>query len=179
MERLNDAMSKIAIGILVAALVVMIANTTDAATRATGFLKGIEGFRPVPYLDAVGKKSIGYGFTSLDMVGRGRLSEREASMELFRLCRSISRKLRAELNNQRLAAFEETALVSFVYNVGWANFKASTMCRLLKEGKRGAEVSKEFARWIYITKNGRKVISKGLQERRKRERLCFEGRKAF
>ena len=164
-----------AIGIAIAAIVVMMADTTEAATKAVGFLKGIEGFRAVPYLDASGKRAIGYGFTSASMIRKGLLTEREASVELMRLCRTISRQLRAELGSQRLTVREEAALISFIYNVGWYNFRASTMCRLLKEGKRGEEVSREFGKWVYVTKNGRKVICKGLQARREKERRWFEG----
>lgn len=161
--------------IVVAALAVMGIDTTEAATKAAAFLKTVEGFRPTEYKDSVGNRTIGYGFTSSAMLGKGRLTEAEASVELSRICRGISAKLRAELGNQRLSVAEESAVISFIYNVGWANFKASTMCRLLKGGKRGKVVADEFNRWVYVTKGGRKVVCDGLKTRRAKERQRFMG----
>lgn len=159
--------------IALAALVVMATGATEAETRAATFLKSIEGFRPTAYTDAAGNLTIGYGFTSADMVGKGYLSEVEASAALYDICHDISTRLRAELGGQRLTVAEEAALISFIYNVGWYNFKTSTMCRLLKEGKRGKVVADEFLRWVYVTKGGRKVVCDGLKIRRARERMQF------
>ena len=161
--------------IVVAALAVMGIDTTEAATKAAAFLKTVEGFRSTAYDDAAGNRTIGYGFTSADMIGKGRITEGEASVELARICRSLSSKLRAELGGQRLTVAEEAALISFIYNIGWSNFKGSTMCRLLKEGKRGRVVADEFNRWVYVTKGGRKVVCDGLKTRRAMERQRFMG----
>ncbi|MBO6031709.1 MAG: lysozyme [Prevotella sp.] len=153
----------------------MTSDTTEAATRAAEFLKTVEGFRPTPYKDPAGNRTIGYGFTSAELTGCRRITETEASVELVRICRNLSAMLRTELNGQRLTVAEESALISFIYNVGWSNFKASTMLRLLKEGKRGEAVADEFSRWVYVTKGGRKVACEGLRTRRARERKRFLG----
>lgn len=61
------------------------------------------------------------------------------------------------------------ALVSFVYNVGPANFKSSTLLHKLNQcDYKGA--AKEFAHW---TKSGGKVLP-GLVKRRKDEKSLFE-----
>ena len=177
MERRNKAIGVLAGAALVAALVAATADSADAAERAARFLKRTEGFSSAVYNDSAGNKTIGYGFTSAVMVGRRILTENEASVELLRICRSISRRLRMELGTQRLSVNQEAALISFIYNIGWGNFKSSKMCRLLKEGKRGAEVSKEFVRWVYVTKDGEKVVSEGLRARRDKERRWFEGKR--
>lgn len=161
--------------IVATALAVMMADTTEAATKAAAFLKTVEGFRSTAYSDAAGNRTIGYGFTSASWVGKKRVSEGEASVELSRICRRLSAMLRAELGGQTLTVAEEAALISFIYNVGWGNFKSSTMCRLLKEGKRGAVVADEFTRWVYVTKGGRKVVCDGLKSRRTKERRQFMG----
>lgn len=161
--------------IAIMAMAVMATDTTEAVDKAAKFLKTVEGFRATAYSDAAGKSTIGYGFTSSAMVGRGRITEKEASAELSRLCRAISARLRAELGSQKLTVAEESAVISFIYNVGWKNFKASTMCRMLKEGKRGKVVADEFARWVYVTKGNRKVVCKGLKTRREKERRRFMG----
>ena len=161
--------------ILVAALAVMTIDTAEAATRAAAFLKTVEGFRSTAYSDAAGNRTIGYGFTSADMIGKGRISEGEASVELVRICRVLASRLRTELHGQHLTIAEEAALISFIYNIGWSNFKTSTMCRLLKEGKRGRVVADEFDKWVYVTKGGRKVVCDGLKSRRGKERQRFMG----
>lgn len=146
-------------------------KTTD---KATALIKGFEGFRSFVYTCEAGKPTIGYGFTSAAMVGKGYITEAEASAELARICGSITAKLRSELGNGNvLLPHEEAAVVSFIYNVGWTNFKNSTMCRLLKEGKRGAVVGVEFRKWVYVTKGGKKVVSNGLRNRRTKEAMTF------
>ena len=161
--------------ILTAAFLTM-ASTQGATESATTLLKGFEGFRPTVYKCEAGKDTIGYGFTSKELIAKGRMTEEEAFVELSRLCDTIAEKLRAELGGGTpLSSNEEAALVSFIFNVGWANFKSSTMCRLLKEGKRGASVALEFHRWVYVTKGGKKVVSRGLRNRREKESAVFLG----
>ena len=160
--------------IMIAILAACAAFTAQAAThKAAAFIKVVEGFKATAYSDAAGKRTIGYGFTSKAMLGKRRLTEAEASVELARICGEISERLKSELKGQTLTAREEAAIVSFIYNVGWATFKRSTMCRLLKEGKRGAVVAAEFSKWVYVTKGGRKVVCKGLKRRRAKERREF------
>lgn len=158
------------------ALSMIATDTKEAVDKTATFLKTVEGFRATVYSDAAGKSTIGYGFTSKAMIGKGRITETEASAELSRLCRSISARLRAELGSQKLTVAEESAVISFIYNVGWGNFRTSTMCRMLKEGKRGGVVADEFARWVYVTKDNRKVVCDGLKRRREKERRMFMGR---
>lgn len=144
--------------------------------KSAAFIQRIEGFRPSVYLDSTGRRTIGYGFTSARLVGRERITETEATAELKRICNRITARLRRELGHGNgLTAQEEAAVVSFIYNVGWNRFKASTMFRLLKAGKRGEIVAREFTKWVYVTRNGRKVFSGGLHKRRQRERLMFMG----
>lgn len=142
--------------------------------KVSALLKGLEGFRPSVYKCEAGKDTIGYGFTSKELIAKGRMTETEASAELKRICEDITIKLRAELGNGNiLTENEEAAIVSFIYNVGWRNFKTSTLCRLLKEGRRGAIIGVELRKWVYVTKGGKKVVSKGLANRRGKEVMMF------
>ena len=151
--------------------VVAMGGTAD---RAAELIKDFEGFRPSVYKCEAGRETIGYGFTDKALVARGQMSEGESSAELLRLCEGITLKLRKELGEEnKLTTSEETAIVSFIYNVGWHNFKASKVCRLLKEGKRGATIGVELRKWVYVTKGGRKVKSRGLSSRRQKEAICF------
>lgn len=143
------------------------------ADKAADFIKGIEGFRPSAYLCQAGELAIGYGFTDPRLIAKGTISRAEADRELDRICGTIRQRLRMELKGQRLTDGEEAAVVSFIYNVGWYNFKCSRMCRLIIQGKRGSDVAEEFRRWTYVSQDGRKVKSKGLQKRRLSEAVMF------
>lgn len=156
---------------LFATTLAAIGASTD---KAAELIKGFEGFRPSVYKCEAGKGTIGYGFTSADMIEKKTIKEDEASVELSRICEDLKMKLRAELGKgNTLLPHEEAAVISLIYNIGWTNFKKSKMCRLLKEGRRGAVIGVEFRKWIYITKNGKKVISKGLAKRRDKEIRAF------
>lgn len=163
--------------IVTATALLAMATAYGASTeQAAELLKGFEGFRPSVYKCEAGKPTIGYGFTSAAMVGKEHITEGEASAELSRLCDGIVANLRKELGKGNiLKPNEEAAVVSFIYNVGWGAFKSSTMFRLLKDGKRGAAVGAEFRKWVYVTKDGKKVVSKGLANRRSKEAATFLG----
>ena len=162
--------------IVAVAFVLSLSASLEANWTAEGLIKQIEGFRHGVYTDQSGRQAIGYGFVSADMVRKGWITEGEASAELRRICRRISVKLREELSGGKpLTAQEEAALVSFIYNVGWSNFRTSAMLRKLKAGRRGLSVADEFSRWVYVTRDGRKMKSLGLSVRRDIERGLFLG----
>lgn len=150
---------------------------TAFADSTADFLKGVEGFRSSVYLCQAGERAIGYGFTAPELIAKGSMTRVEADRELIRICGEIRRRLRRELRRQRLRECEETAVISFIYNVGWYNFKSSSMFRLILHGKRGGVVAKEFRRWVYVTKDGKKIRSRGIEKRRAAEaRMFAEGR---
>lgn len=144
------------------------------ADKAVDLIKRYEDFRPSVYICQAGVKAIGYGFTSADMIVKGYVSREDADRELTRLCEEIRQKLRRELQDVRLTEAEEAALISLIYNVGWRRYRASTIHRKIRQGIRGSEVAEEIRKWVYVTKDGRKVKSKGLQKRRLSEALIFE-----
>lgn len=153
-----------------------IIDISACAESTADFVKRFEAYRATAYTCAGGKKTIGYGFTDASVVAKGRITKAEADKELTRLCNSIAAKVRSEIakgKGKPLTAKEETAIVSFVYNVGWHNFKRSTLLRLLKQGKRGAAIGVELRKWKYVTANGRKTVSKGLAKRRNAEAAMF------
>jgi lysozyme len=56
------------------------------------------------------------------------------------------------------------ALMSFIYNIGVANFKQSTLLKFIND-RLFDKVPDQFRRWKYINK----VVSKGLLKRREEE----------
>ena len=163
------SMKKIA---MIAAACLALAANGGTIDRAAAMIKRSEGFRPSVYRCEAGRKTIGYGFTSAALVSKGTMTEAEASAELNKICGEIVKGLRADLGTS-LKESEEAAIVSFIYNVGWGNYKASSLRRLLKEGRRGAIVGIEFRRWVYVRKGKSKVVCRGLAIRRAREARCF------
>lgn len=68
------------------------------------------------------------------------------------------------------------ALVCFCFNVGNNAFKASTLLKRLNQGQYEA-VPAQMRQWVYITKGGAKVVSKGLAVRREKEIALWKGGK--
>jgi lysozyme len=64
---------------------------------------------------------------------------------------------------------EFNALLSFIYNVGLGNFKASTMLKLIKAGASPADIAAQFKRW---NRAGGKIMA-GLTRRREAESQLY------
>lgn len=156
------------------AVILAAALASYGESTAPQLLKDFEGFRSSVYKCDAGKATIGYGFTSKELIAKGHMTEAEATAELKKICEGIAVKLRKVIGTAKpLTASQEAAVVSFIYNVGWTNFKTSTMCRLLKEGRRGAAIGVEFRKWVYVNKGGKRVVSKRLAKRREKELRTF------
>lgn len=131
------------------------------------FLMDREGFRATPYKDSGGKLTIGFGHLILRGEVFGAISSVEATALLERdvviaeTC--INNFVREPLNQN-----EFDALVSFVFNLGCANFKGSTLLALLNEGDFDG-ASNEFPKWCHV--NG--VVDKGVLKRRGLEKDLF------
>lgn len=129
-------------------------------------IKALEGLRLIPYKDQAGVWTDGYGNTNGVVPGR-KITEAEAEADLRANLRTaeaaVERLVKVPLNDYQFGA-----LVSFVFNVGVAAFASSTLLRVLNAGNYEA-VPAQFMRWNKITVNGRKVVNKGLTNRRSAE----------
>ncbi len=67
------------------------------------------------------------------------------------------------------------ALVSWVYNLGPANLKVSTLLKKLNAGDY-KNVPNQIKRWNKATVNGERKVLAGLTRRREAEALMFEGK---
>jgi lysozyme len=138
------------------------------------FLIAEEGVRNRVYKDQAGKDTIGIGH--LIQSGEERflsvtLSPKEIEDLFFSDIAQTENSIRS-LVKVPLNENQKIALVSLVFNIGTTAFKNSTLLKLLNNGDYN-KASLEFPRWVYITLNGQKQISKGLQNRRFREQLLF------
>jgi lysozyme len=130
-----------------------------------------EGFRAEAYRDAAGVLTIGFGHTSragAPAVAPGmRVTRAEArrilSRDVARFASGVRSLLRVDLNDNQFSA-----LVSFAYNVGLGNFRASSVLAAINRGHFAA-VPRRLAMWV---KAGGRVLP-GLVRRRAAEAALF------
>lgn len=138
------------------------ALSADGATA----LKQWEGLELAEYPDSAGVPTIGYGHTKGVTVG---MICTQAQADAWFLedtawaCDCVDSSVKVSLNDNQFAA-----LVSFCFNVGTDAFKTSTLLRQLNTGDY-ASVPSEMAKWVYVTANGKKTKSTGLENRRNAE----------
>lgn len=134
--------------------------------EAIEIIKKFEGLRLKAYKCPSGIWTIGYGHTK--GVSKGQVITSEQAEELLigdiaEACHTVSDLIEIPLSN-----YQFSALVSFVFNVGYARFAKSTMRKLINGGdlKRAVE---QFDRWVY---SGTTVLQ-GLVKRRAEEKALF------
>lgn len=129
-------------------------------------IKKFEGCSLRAYKCPAGVWTIGYGHTNkvfADDVITQEEAETLLRQDLIIHCNNVSKLVKVPLTQNQF-----DALVSFEYNVGYGAFQASTLLRLLNQGKY-KEAAGQFDRWIYA---GKKVLP-GLVNRRKAEKGLF------
>jgi lysozyme len=133
-------------------------------------IKQWEALNLVAYLDPVGIWTIGWGHTA--GVKKGDTITKEQAEQL--LDDDISVATRAIARYVKPAIIEEMtqnqydALVSFVFNVGPGGFRSSTLLKKLNKGDFDSVVP-EMKQWNKGTIDGKKVVLRGLINRRKVE----------
>ena len=140
-----------------------------ASDDGLALIEQFEGFEADWYADPVGVRTIGFGWTGpLPDDLTPPLSRDEARALLRRTVGPYAEAVR-EAVAVPLAQEQFDALVSFVYNLGPAAFRDSTLLRRINAGDPAA--AEEFDRWVYA--GGRQLP--GLVRRRAAERALFEG----
>ena len=141
--------------------------------KALAMLRRFEGLRLQSYRDSVGVWTIGYGSTG-PAIGPGLTwTTEQAETALLDKAHSFGLQIRLAVTAP-LTQAQLDALVSLVYNIGPAAFKASTLLKRLNAG-RPAEAADQFLRWNKGTVKGVKVEIPGLTTRRVAERAVFLG----
>mgnify|MGYP001422192837 CR=1 FL=1 len=132
-------------------------------------IKKFEGLELKAYQCSAGVWTIGYGHTK-DVQPNDEWSESHAEhmleIELHEYESYVNEYVTAALSQNQF-----DALVSWVYNLGPANLKSSTMLKVLNSGDYEG-VPAQIKRW---NKAGGKVLQ-GLIRRREAEALLFLGR---
>lgn len=135
------------------------------------YLKQKEGFRESVYVDSGGIKTIGYGFTSPDLIAKQYMSEKEASDLLQQEIQERSEKLRRHIKTwDQLNQNQKDALVSYGFNVGVENWSVNQP-RLLAALNAGR--FKDAAQYMDAVRDRKGNVLPGLVKRRKEEQEWF------
>jgi lysozyme len=125
-----------------------------------------EGLVLKPYLCPAKVPTIGYGNTYYEDGKKVTLLDKpitkERAFEMFkeiadRFAKAVSQSVTSNLNQNQF-----NSLVSFAYNVGVANFKKSTLLKLVNANPNNPQIKNEFMKWTKA--NG--VVLGGLVKRR-------------
>ena len=142
---------------------------TKTGKAGIEMIKTFEGFRGTPYKCPAGIPTIGYGATFYP--GGKKVTMTDAA---------ITEEQATDLLAHMLVSFEKyvdsycidtitqnqfDALVSFAYNLGPANLKASTLLKKVNTNPNDESIKLEFLKWV---KAGGKTL-KGLVRRREAE----------
>lgn len=139
----------------------------DISDRLLALVKKFEGFRAQAYQDAVGRWTIGYGFTGPEVVRGLVWTQAQADARLTERLQEAQAQVRAAvkvtINQNQL-----DALTSFVYNLGIGNFKQSMLLRCINASNFD-DAATQFEKW---NKAGGRVLA-GLIARRAAEHDLF------
>lgn len=137
-----------------------------ASVDAYELINQFEGLRLEAYLCPAGIWTIGYGHTS-GVSPNSFITIQEADEYLHRDVAAIEMQLNKL--NLSLRQCQWDAIVSFVFNVGIGNFKASTLLAKIRINPDDNSIIDEFLRWVYA--NGK--VMRGLQKRRLTEMKLY------
>jgi lysozyme len=135
-------------------------------------IKKFEGCELEAYQCSAGVWTIGYGHTK-GVTPSDSISQEEAEQMLVDELHEYESYVN-EYVTVALSQNQFDALVSWVYNLGPANLKASTMLKVLNSGEY-EDVPAQMKRW---NKAGGKVLE-GLIRRREAEACLFQGKEWF
>jgi len=139
----------------------------NISQEGLSLIKKFEGCKLKAYQCAAGVWTIGYGSTKGVKEG-DTLTQKEADNLLLHEMQEYESYIK-ELVKVPLKQNQFDALVSWVFNLGPANLKASTMLKFLNAGDYHL-IPSQIKRW---NKAGGKVLE-GLIRRREAEALMFE-----
>ena len=144
----------------------------ETSSEGISLIQKFEGCELEAYQCSAGVWTIGYGHTK-DVVEGMTITKEQAEQMLVDELHEYENYIN-EYVTVALSQNQFDALVSWVYNLGPANLKASTMLKVLNSGKY-EDVPAQMKRW---NKAGGKVLE-GLIRRREAEACLFKGMEWF
>lgn len=141
-------------------------------TKNVELIKESEGLRLKAYMPTKNDRpTIGYGHTKgvkMGMTITKAQAEQYLRDDLAWAESAVNRLVKVKINQNQF-----DALVSFVFNLGEANFASSTLLRKLNNGDY-EEAANQLLRWNkQRTASGKLVVLDGLTTRRQKEKELF------
>lgn len=145
---------------------------TSAVALSIGVLVELEGYVNKPYYDIAGILTECYGNTHGVNINQPKTKEQCVEL-LDKESTRIGKMLLNDFDGHTVNTLASG--ISFVYNVGDGAYRGSTYRKRLKE-YRLKDACMEMNKWVYVTQGGKKVLAKGLVNRRVKEvELCLTG----
>jgi len=143
---------------------------------SNNFVKSIiasEGLKLDAYRDSKGIPTIGIGTIKYPNGVKVKMGDKCTEEQAYFYLNDYVKKMVIAINklikgidiNQN----QFDAICSLTYNIGTTGFTNSTVLRLMKKNPKDPLIKEAWLAWNKETKNGIKVPSKGLTNRRKRE----------
>ena len=133
---------------------------------------GIEGFNAEPYLDSAGIPTIGCGTTAYPNGKRVTLKDipisRDTALDYLWSYVEKGIELLNNLITPTLNEDKTTAILSLSYNIGFTDFKSSTLCKLINNNSTDSIIiTNAFMMWNKVRNPITKqlVFSKGLNNK--------------
>lgn len=142
------------------------------SNEGLAMIRSFEGCVLKAYKCPAGVWTIGYGHTKgvkPDM----KITKEKAEELLMQDVASIEELLNKTFPNLTQQQFD--ALASFIFNLGWTNFKSSTLYKRIAEKASDKQVCMQLLRWY----NANKKPLVGLMKRRVAEANMWCGRQAY
>ena len=142
--------------------------------KGINFLKQLEGEKLEAYQDDAGVWTIGVGHTGIDVYKGKKITSEESSellkKDINRFESQVNKSIKVTLNQNQF-----DVCVCLAFNIG--AFSTSSVARFINEGKPQSEIDRAFRMWNKITdpKTKKKVVNKGLINRREKEIKFFKG----
>lgn len=142
--------------------------------RGLELIKEFEGLRLKPYLCSADVPTVGYGSTFYENGNKVSLYDKPISRAraeelLINTITHFEKQLYPILSGLMLNDNQFSALVSFTFNVGVANFKKSTLLKIIRENPNDKDITEQFLRW---NKANKKELP-GLTRRRQAEAKLY------
>jgi len=141
-------------------------NNYEVNNKGLSIIMRYEGCKLKAYKCPAGKWTIGYGHTEGVYEGMKigyKLAEAFLRRDVESACKIIKKSCTVQLNINQFSA-----LASFVFNIGGANFKKSRLLKYINQCKFG-DAMYEFYKWDKA--NGESLL--GLKLRRMAEAVLF------
>jgi lysozyme len=128
-------------------------------------IEEFEGLRLVAYRCPAGVATIGIGSTYYENGKKVKIGDKISLRRANQLYNFNIIQVERQLENLvkvNLTENQESALTSFLYNVGYGNFKRSRLLEMINHNPNNPRIQQEFLKWT--TSKG--VPLKGLKKRR-------------